>query len=174
MGHHKLMDALQGNTMEQYTTPVALPQQKARLEVSGVAAGTPLSAGEPSQVELLAGIQGSRVALEGKIETVVVDVNLLRADLRKVSDKVKVLEGSIAELQSEVGTLQKQMAQATSTVGRLEVDRRGLETSPNGSLARKSNTGDHMVLGGWRSLATGLRYSEMEQWLVYLLTRIGA
>ncbi|KAJ1114893.1 hypothetical protein NDU88_003123 [Pleurodeles waltl] len=57
---------------------------------------------EPSQVEILAAIQGSRVALEGKIETVVVEVNLLRADLRKVSDKVKVAEGSIVELQLEV------------------------------------------------------------------------
>ncbi|KAJ1199773.1 hypothetical protein NDU88_003606 [Pleurodeles waltl] len=58
--------------------------------------------------ELLVAIQGSRLALEGKIETVetvAMEVNLLRADLQKVSDKLKVAEGSIAELQSEVGTL---------------------------------------------------------------------
>ncbi|KAJ1209137.1 hypothetical protein NDU88_004515 [Pleurodeles waltl] len=120
MGHHKGMDSSQGNTMEQYTTPVAPHWWPAGLEVSGDAAGAPLSAGEPSRAELLAAIQGSRVALEGKIETVAVEINLLRADLRKVSDKVKVAEGSIAELQSEVGTLQSQVAQATSTVGRLE------------------------------------------------------
>ncbi|KAJ1208285.1 hypothetical protein NDU88_003671 [Pleurodeles waltl] len=118
MGCHKQTDASQGNSLEQYTTPVALPQRTARLEVNGDAASTPLSAGEPSQMELLAAIQGSRVALEGKMETVAVEVNLLRADLRKVSDKVKVAEGSIAELQSMVGTLWTQMAQATSTVGR--------------------------------------------------------
>ncbi|KAJ1081843.1 hypothetical protein NDU88_002016 [Pleurodeles waltl] len=120
MGHQKRTDTSQGNTMEQYTTPVVFPQRTSRLEVSGDAACTPLNAGEPSQAELLVAIQGSRVALEGKIETVTVEVNLLRADLRKVSDKVKVVEGSIAELQSEVGTLRKQVAQATSTVGRLE------------------------------------------------------
>ncbi|KAJ1157171.1 hypothetical protein NDU88_009886 [Pleurodeles waltl] len=32
MGHHKRTDASQGNTMEQYTTPVVLPQRAARLE----------------------------------------------------------------------------------------------------------------------------------------------
>ncbi|KAJ1091210.1 hypothetical protein NDU88_004337 [Pleurodeles waltl] len=92
MGHHKWTDASQGKTMEQYTTPVALLRQPAGLE-----------------------------ALEGKTETVAVEVNLLRADLWKVSDKMKLAEGSIVEQQSEVGTLRTQMAQATSTVGRLEV-----------------------------------------------------
>ncbi|KAJ1117519.1 hypothetical protein NDU88_005718 [Pleurodeles waltl] len=120
MGRHKQTDASQGNTMEQYTTPVVLPQCVARLEVSGGAVGTPLNTKEPSRAELLAAIQGSRVALEGKIEMVAVDSNLLRVDLRKVSDKVKVAEGSIAELQTEVGSLRKQMGQATSTVRRLE------------------------------------------------------
>ncbi|KAJ1114824.1 hypothetical protein NDU88_003055 [Pleurodeles waltl] len=60
-----------------------------------------------SQAEILAAIHGSRVALEGKIETVAVEVNLLRPDLRKVYDKVKVAEGSIGELQTEVGALQE-------------------------------------------------------------------
>ncbi|KAJ1109481.1 hypothetical protein NDU88_006841 [Pleurodeles waltl] len=118
MGHHKQTDASQGNTMEQYTTPVPLPQCVARLGVSGDDMRAPLNPEEPSRAELLAAIQGSRVALEGKIETVA--VNLLQADLMKVSDKVKVAEGSIVELQTEVGALQKQMVQATSTVGWLE------------------------------------------------------
>ncbi|KAJ1186068.1 hypothetical protein NDU88_002853 [Pleurodeles waltl] len=120
MGHHKWTDASQGNTMGQYTTPVVLPQCAARLELNGDAAGTPLNTEEPLRAELLAAIQGSWVVLEGKIEPVVVEVNLLQADLRKVSNKVKVAEGYIAELQSEVGMLQKQMVQATSAVGRLE------------------------------------------------------
>ncbi|KAJ1090336.1 hypothetical protein NDU88_003469 [Pleurodeles waltl] len=77
MGCHRRTEASQGNTVEQYTTPVALPQRTARSEVSGDVADTPLSAGDLSQVELLAAIQGSQVALEGKIETVAVEVNLL-------------------------------------------------------------------------------------------------
>ncbi|KAJ1160565.1 hypothetical protein NDU88_001061 [Pleurodeles waltl] len=103
MGRHKRTDALQGNTMQQYTKPVVLLQRVVRLEVSGDAVGTPLNTKEPSRVELLTAIQGSQVALEGKIETVAVEVNLLRAELRKVADKVKVAEGSIAELQTELG-----------------------------------------------------------------------
>ncbi|KAJ1125397.1 hypothetical protein NDU88_003829 [Pleurodeles waltl] len=63
---------------------------------------------------------GARVALEGKVSTVAVEVNLLRADLRKVSDKVKVAERSIVDLQTEVYTLRKQMAQVNTTVGTLE------------------------------------------------------
>ncbi|KAJ1184807.1 hypothetical protein NDU88_001609 [Pleurodeles waltl] len=72
------------------------------------------------RAEILMAIQGSRVALEGKIETVAVEVNLLRADLQKVSDKVKVAEGSIVELQTEVGALRIQMVQANSMARRLE------------------------------------------------------
>ncbi|KAJ1165319.1 hypothetical protein NDU88_005747 [Pleurodeles waltl] len=117
-----------------YTTPVAASLRLVGLEVSGDVAGAPLSVGEPSQAELLAAIQGSQVALEGKILTVAMEVNLLRADLWKVLDKVKVAEGSIAELQSEVGTLRSQMAQAASVVGqleaRLEDDTRDLRGQP--------------------------------------------
>ncbi|KAJ1131657.1 hypothetical protein NDU88_009992 [Pleurodeles waltl] len=76
---------------------------------------------EPLRAELLAAIRGSRVAFEGKIETVAVEVNLLQADLWKVSDKVKVAEGSILELQTEVGALPKQMSQVTSKAGEMEV-----------------------------------------------------
>ncbi|KAJ1092734.1 hypothetical protein NDU88_005844 [Pleurodeles waltl] len=117
MGWHKRTDASQGNTMEQYTTPVPLPQRPARSEGSGDDTRPPVNPEEPSHAELLSAIQGSRVALEGKIETVAVEVNLVWADLQKVSDKVKMVEGSIVELQTEVGALRKQMVQANSTVG---------------------------------------------------------
>ncbi|KAJ1100110.1 hypothetical protein NDU88_005199 [Pleurodeles waltl] len=120
MGRHKRMDPSQGNTMEQYTNPVPLPQRPAQADGSRDGVRVPVTSDELSHMELLAAIQGSRVALEGKIETVAVEVNLLQADLLKVSDKVKVAEGSIVELQTEVGTLRKQMVQATSTVGRLK------------------------------------------------------
>ncbi|KAJ1213204.1 hypothetical protein NDU88_000843 [Pleurodeles waltl] len=118
MGRHRRTDVLQGNTMEQYTTPVPPPQCTVWLGGADDGQSGMTTAEEPSQAETLAAIQGSRVALEGKIETVAVEVNLLRADLRKVS--VKVAEGSVVELQTEVGVLRKQMVQATSTVGRLE------------------------------------------------------
>ncbi|KAJ1198353.1 hypothetical protein NDU88_002194 [Pleurodeles waltl] len=98
--------------MEQYTTPTPLPQHQTHMRGwSGEALGALATADEPSRAELLAAIQGFRVALKGKIETVAVEVNLLQADLRKVSDKVKVAEGSIVNLQKEGGTLRKQMVQ---------------------------------------------------------------
>ncbi|KAJ1191839.1 hypothetical protein NDU88_001154 [Pleurodeles waltl] len=109
MGQHKQIDTSQGNTMEQYTTPVPLPQHPARSQGSRDDTKPSANPEAPSRAELLAAVQGSRVALEGKIETVAVEVNLLRADLRKVSDKVKVAEGSIVALQMEVGALRKQM-----------------------------------------------------------------
>ncbi|KAJ1215353.1 hypothetical protein NDU88_002962 [Pleurodeles waltl] len=118
MGRHKWMDHSQGNTMEQYTAAVPLPQRPARSDGSGDGVRVLATSDEPSRAELLTAIQGSRVALEIKTETLAVEVNLLRAYIQKVSDKVKVAEGSIVELPTEVGALRKQMVQATSAVGR--------------------------------------------------------
>ncbi|KAJ1143153.1 hypothetical protein NDU88_009464 [Pleurodeles waltl] len=120
MGRHWKTDVSQGNTMEQFTTAVPTLQRVTRVAGSDDGQSGLLPVEEPSRAQILTAIQGSRVALEGKIEMVAVDVNLLTADLRKVLDKVKVAEGSIVELQAEVGTLQKQMVQAGSTVGSLE------------------------------------------------------
>ncbi|KAJ1192359.1 hypothetical protein NDU88_001669 [Pleurodeles waltl] len=102
MGRHRQAVALQGKTMEQYIMPAPVLQHQTRLGGTGDGLSTPATTEEPSRAEILAAIQGSRVALEGKIETVVVEVNLFRADLRKVSDKVKVAEGSILELHTEM------------------------------------------------------------------------
>ncbi|KAJ1213045.1 hypothetical protein NDU88_000684 [Pleurodeles waltl] len=66
-------------------------------------------AGEHSRAELLQTIQDSRQALENKIETVAIEINLLRTDLRKVSDNVCIVEGSIEQLQIELATLKKQV-----------------------------------------------------------------
>ncbi|KAJ1144604.1 hypothetical protein NDU88_010902 [Pleurodeles waltl] len=78
-----------------------------------------LSVEEPLRVELLA-IQVSRVALEDKIETVTLEVNLLSTDLWNVSDMVRVAEGSIVDPQSEVAALRKQMDDVTSKAATLE------------------------------------------------------
>ncbi|KAJ1210396.1 hypothetical protein NDU88_005760 [Pleurodeles waltl] len=107
MGRHRQTDVLQGNTMEQYTTVGPLLQHAARLGGTEEGQSGLPPPEELSRAKILAAIQGSRVAPEGKIETVAVEVNLLRADLRKVSDKVKVAEGSIVELQVEIGALQE-------------------------------------------------------------------
>ncbi|KAJ1181036.1 hypothetical protein NDU88_006247 [Pleurodeles waltl] len=104
MGRHRQAAPSQGNTTEQYTTSGPLPQHQMQQGGLGDHPIIPVTTEEPSLAELLAAIQGSRVTLEGKIETVAVEVNLLQANLRKVSDKVKVAEGSIVELRTEVDT----------------------------------------------------------------------
>ncbi|KAJ1149986.1 hypothetical protein NDU88_002784 [Pleurodeles waltl] len=43
-------------------------------------------------------------------------------------------------------------------------DRRDLEVPPDGHWVLEPRIGDHMVQSGWWKLATGWRYSEMEQW----------
>ncbi|KAJ1171501.1 hypothetical protein NDU88_003362 [Pleurodeles waltl] len=85
--------------------PGVLGQQTHWVGGSGEALAMPATVEEPSRAELLAAIQGARVALEGKIEMVAVEVNFLQADLSKFSEKAKVAEGSIVDLQTEVGNL---------------------------------------------------------------------
>ncbi|KAJ1218103.1 hypothetical protein NDU88_005688 [Pleurodeles waltl] len=75
------MAASQGNTMEQYTTTVHLLQRQTCVGGPRDVLSVPVTVEEPSRAELIAAIQGSRVAIEGKIVTVAVEVNLLRADL---------------------------------------------------------------------------------------------
>ncbi|KAJ1092827.1 hypothetical protein NDU88_005937 [Pleurodeles waltl] len=65
MGQHKQTDTSQGNTMDQYTAPVPLPQRPARSDEYGDNMRVPANPEEPSCAELLTAIQGSRVALEG-------------------------------------------------------------------------------------------------------------
>ncbi|KAJ1203382.1 hypothetical protein NDU88_007169 [Pleurodeles waltl] len=64
MGRHRQTAALQGNTMEEYPTPVPLPQRQTRFGRPKGVLGTPVSVEEPSQAERLGAIQGSRVALK--------------------------------------------------------------------------------------------------------------
>ncbi|KAJ1138823.1 hypothetical protein NDU88_005204 [Pleurodeles waltl] len=106
--------------MEQHITPAQLPQRQTHMGGPGEVWETLATAEELSHAELLPAIEGSRVVLDGKIKAVAVEVNLLQTDLRKVSDKVKVVERSIVDLEMEVSTLRKQMAQVTSPVGMLK------------------------------------------------------
>ncbi|KAJ1156824.1 hypothetical protein NDU88_009541 [Pleurodeles waltl] len=76
--------------------------------------------GEPSRAGLLQAIQGAQQVLESKIKTVAIEVNLLRTDFRKVSDKICVAEGSMRHLQAEVATLKKQVAATEANSGTLE------------------------------------------------------
>ncbi|KAJ1098469.1 hypothetical protein NDU88_003580 [Pleurodeles waltl] len=92
MDKHRQVRPSQGNTIDQDAT-TSTPMQHATRQISGRKVHEIEE--EPTRAELLTGIHGSREALEGKKETVGIEVNLLCTDLCKVSDKVRVAERSI-------------------------------------------------------------------------------
>ncbi|KAJ1181834.1 hypothetical protein NDU88_007033 [Pleurodeles waltl] len=69
---------------------------------------------------LLEAIQCSRVALEGQIDEVSVEVSLFWADLQKVADKVTVAESNIMTLQTKLRQLKQQVAHMTKVTTTLE------------------------------------------------------
>ncbi|KAJ1098986.1 hypothetical protein NDU88_004091 [Pleurodeles waltl] len=73
----------QGNTMDHYALPGLVSQGASRH--GSIREGQNEELGEPSWAELRQTIQGSRQVLESKIETVAIEVGLLRTDLRKRS-----------------------------------------------------------------------------------------
>ena len=87
--------------------PGISPGPEAEKPGEGAAGGTKEQAlPEALQLHLdkvLEAINASREALEHKIESVVVDVNLLRADHKKVAEKVKEQETLLAEMRPELG-----------------------------------------------------------------------
>ncbi|KAJ1098874.1 hypothetical protein NDU88_003981 [Pleurodeles waltl] len=85
MGKDKPTHSYATNTITQYTT-VHQPTQRITHQMSINKLGDSLDSDlEPSRAELLAAIQGFCTTLE--IESVSIDVNLLRADLRKVAEE---------------------------------------------------------------------------------------
>ncbi|KAJ1175184.1 hypothetical protein NDU88_000475 [Pleurodeles waltl] len=82
--------------------------------------GSPEAQQEPLRAALLEAIQRSRAAREGQIAGVSVEINLLRADLRKVADKVSEAETNIGMLQLEIRQLKQQMARVTTLTSALE------------------------------------------------------
>ncbi|KAJ1216912.1 hypothetical protein NDU88_004510 [Pleurodeles waltl] len=97
MGKSKRSAQLQGNTLDVYTTLAPSVQRETCLTGCRTDAGLDAPFVEPTKAELLAAIHGSREALEGKIELVGIEVNLLWAGIQKVSDRVQIMEGSISE-----------------------------------------------------------------------------
>ncbi|KAJ1119829.1 hypothetical protein NDU88_008014 [Pleurodeles waltl] len=70
-------------------------------------------ADEPSLNAIMAAIQDLRGSLEPKLDAVTVDVNLLRADLKEVAEKVTNAEPDIAQLQSTSKRLEDQPLYST-------------------------------------------------------------
>ena len=59
----------------------------------------------PSLVDVMAAIQGVKGALEGKMDSMAAEVTLLRAEFRKLGERVKENQASILTLQAENNVL---------------------------------------------------------------------
>ncbi|KAJ1174799.1 hypothetical protein NDU88_000090 [Pleurodeles waltl] len=60
---------------------------------------------EPSSAQILAAIEASRLAVQTKIETMALDVNLLGVDLHAVPERSIKTEQHVSALQNELDTL---------------------------------------------------------------------
>lgn len=154
MRKDRMSRSTQPNTITQYTTQ-RLPSQRITRQTGQD--GEPEDTGEPSRAELLKAIQGSHSALERQIETVSIDVNLLRTDLRKVADKVTDAEGNIEQLQGEVASLKKTVTHLTAATSALE--RRAEDAE---GRARRSNI---RVLGVPERMEAGNPERFLETWI---------
>lgn len=100
----KLSSAVQTNKMDNYAgtksqAATTSGQMEERVQV------------ESSLTSIMAAIADLRGTIESKIDTVTIEVNLLRADFRKTADKVTMAEGKITQLETTTGNLEAQAQQ---------------------------------------------------------------
>ncbi|KAJ1109559.1 hypothetical protein NDU88_006919 [Pleurodeles waltl] len=108
MVKHKGSKVPQTNKIVNYAQPVQPPVKTEKERDQGLKAPEqgmedPIS----SLKDLILAIQGSKTEVIPKTDVIAVEVNLLRADLHKVSDQVGTAKQDIAVLQAEVGRLRK-------------------------------------------------------------------
>ncbi|KAJ1119102.1 hypothetical protein NDU88_007288 [Pleurodeles waltl] len=91
------LKTVQPNTIVQYTVPVPGPQEK------GSQANMAQEAADYLQgtTEILAAIQGSKQALETKMEAMSMDINHLPLDLHKVAERVTTTKEDVVALNRE-------------------------------------------------------------------------
>ncbi|KAJ1119833.1 hypothetical protein NDU88_008018 [Pleurodeles waltl] len=89
------------------------------MAVSEVAPGTgptdpdPPTQSEPTLTDIMMAIQGVKDTYESEVNTVTMEVNLMRADLKKVTEKLTVGESQILGLQSVTKHLEDQVKKLT-------------------------------------------------------------
>ncbi|KAJ1207860.1 hypothetical protein NDU88_003250 [Pleurodeles waltl] len=116
--------ATQTNGLDKYT--VQLATTGSVRTVPDPTGGSPGS-GDPSLREIMDAIQTLRNNIELKIDVVALDVILLRADLRKVTDKVTAAEGQINGLQAVNQQLEKQVQDLKKKQTEMEAKLEGRE-----------------------------------------------
>ncbi|KAJ1135466.1 hypothetical protein NDU88_001905 [Pleurodeles waltl] len=73
-----------------------------------------------SPKDIMAAIQGVRRALKSKIDTVVLEVMLIRVDSHNLRARVKEAEGSLKEIKDDFATLMAQVLELGATTASLE------------------------------------------------------
>ncbi|KAJ1165450.1 hypothetical protein NDU88_005878 [Pleurodeles waltl] len=110
MGKDKAGKGTQQTRMDQYTAQTlggTLPQ-----EPPG-----PLNKGsEPTGKQILAAIEASGQAVKSQIATMAVDVNLLRADLRVVTERSVATMQQVTSIQTDIDTLKTSVAALEETL----------------------------------------------------------
>lgn len=97
---------VQVNKLDKYT----VPKQNITMDEPRENAGTPV---EPSLSSIMAAIQTLGATLEAKIDTVSIEMNLMRADLRKTSDKVQAAEETIEDLRGKTRSMEDRIQKLT-------------------------------------------------------------
>lgn len=82
-----------------------------KTSVGEGAAGEQAAPVEPSLSSIMSAIQTLGTTLETKIDKVSIEMNLLRADLNKTSDRAKTNETNIEDLQGRTKRLEQQVQQ---------------------------------------------------------------
>ena len=103
--------------MDKFTRPREAHHQKATEPSTAELEVANPEPGQPSLTDILSVIQGIRGALEGKIYSMTTEVTLLRADFRKMSERVNESRTNIATLQSENQTLKQQVLELQRYAG---------------------------------------------------------
>ncbi|KAJ1100352.1 hypothetical protein NDU88_005438 [Pleurodeles waltl] len=75
---------------------------------------------ESTGIQVLTAIKVSNLAVQTKVMTIAIDVNLLRADLRKVAERTVETETNVTELREEISVLNTAVAALKVHSSRLE------------------------------------------------------
>lgn len=106
----KTKTAGQSNQIDKYTIPMVREDGAVGGSQHGETEdGDP----EPSLKDIMKAIREFRGTMEPKIDSVTEEVNLLRADFKKMSNKVSAAETEIGSLQSKTKRLEEQVAALT-------------------------------------------------------------
>lgn len=103
----------QQNKQDRYALPKATlqDQQSKEKSVGGTEGDTP----ELTLKDVMEAITGVRISLEQKMDSISVEVKLIRADLTKLSEKVKQVEITTASLVDDTSHLQNKIQEFTES-----------------------------------------------------------